>query len=91
MNVYVESNFILEQALEQEQCESCEQLIQIAAAGSIRLVIPAFSLAEPHIALLRKGNERSRLSAECRGTFPNLGDRGPIARPQEISMNLLRC
>ena len=24
MNVYVESNFVLEQALEQEQCESCE-------------------------------------------------------------------
>jgi len=23
MNVYVESNFVLEQALEQEQCESC--------------------------------------------------------------------
>jgi hypothetical protein len=28
MNVYVESNFVLEQALEQEQCESCEELIQ---------------------------------------------------------------
>jgi hypothetical protein len=30
MNVYVESNFVLEQALEQEQCESCEELIRIA-------------------------------------------------------------
>jgi len=28
MNVYVESNFVLEQALEQEQCESCKELIE---------------------------------------------------------------
>lgn len=38
MNVYVESNFVLEQEAEQEQCESCEELIRLAAAGSIRLV-----------------------------------------------------
>ena len=64
MNVYVESNFVLEQALEQEQCESCKELIGIASSGSIRLVVPAFSLAEPHIALMRRGNEP--VEAECR-------------------------
>jgi hypothetical protein len=77
MNVYVESNFVLEQALEQEQCESCEQLIRIASTGSIRLVIPAFSLAEPHIALLRKGNERSKLSAELQRHLSELGRSRP--------------
>jgi predicted nucleic acid-binding protein len=64
VNVYVESNFVLELALEQEQGESCEQLIRLAAGGAIHLIIPAFSLAEPHITLMRKGNERSRLSVE---------------------------
>jgi len=64
MNVYVESNFVLEQALEQEQCESCEELLRLASAGSIRLVVPAFSLAEPHIALMRRESERSRLRSE---------------------------
>jgi predicted nucleic acid-binding protein len=73
MNVYVESNFVLEQALEQEQCESCKELIRIASAGSIRLVVPAFSLAEPHIALMRRGNERSRLSAELQKHLSELG------------------
>jgi hypothetical protein len=73
MNVYVESNFVLEQALEQEQCESCQELIGIASAGSIRLVVPAFSLAEPHIALMRRGNERSRLSAELQKHLSELG------------------
>src|SRR6266404_7121600 len=73
MNVYVESNFVLEQALEQEQCESCEELISIATAGSIHLVVPAFSLAEPHIALMRRGNERSRLTAELQKHVSELG------------------
>jgi hypothetical protein len=77
MNVYVESNFVLEQALEQEQCESCEQLVKLASAGSIRLLIPAFSLAEPHIALQRKGNERSRLSAELQKHLSELGRSRP--------------
>ncbi|HXP84387.1 MAG TPA: PIN domain-containing protein [Bryobacteraceae bacterium] len=77
MNVYVESNFVLEQALEQEQCESCEQLVKVASTGSIRLVIPAFSLAEPHIALQRKGNERSRLSLELQKHLSELGRSKP--------------
>lgn len=77
MNVYVESNFVLEQALEQEQYESCEELIRIAAAGSIRLVVPAFSLAEPHIALMRRGNERTRLSAELQKQLSELGRSKP--------------
>lgn len=77
MNVYVESNFVLEVALEQEQCESCEQLIKLASAGSIRLAIPAFSLAEPHIALLRRANDRSRLGAELQRQLSELGRSRP--------------
>lgn len=73
MNVYVESNFVLEQALEQEQCESCEELIRIATAGDIHLVIPAFSLAEPHIALMRKQNKRRALSSELQKHLSELG------------------
>ncbi len=73
MNVYVESNFVLEQALEQEQSESCGELIRIAGAGAIRVFIPAFSLAEPHIALMQKGNERARLIPELRKHLSELG------------------
>ena len=66
MTVYIESNFVLEQALEQEQCESCEALVKIAGARVIRILIPAFSLGEPHIALMHKGNEWSRFIPELR-------------------------
>jgi hypothetical protein len=34
MNVYVESNFVLEAALDQEQSESCADLIALASAAA---------------------------------------------------------
>ena len=77
MNVYVESNFVLEEALEQEQSESCQRLIALAIAGSVRLVIPAFSLAEPNISLMHGANERKRLSAELQRHLTELGRSKP--------------
>jgi predicted nucleic acid-binding protein len=94
VNVYVESNFVLEHALEQEQCESCRRLIDLAADGSIRLVIPAFSLAEPHITLMHKANKRSRLSAELQQELSELGRSKPYreasASVSEITELLIR-
>jgi len=77
MNVYVESNFVLERALEQEQSESCGKLIELAGAGAVHVFIPAFSLAEPYIALMHKGNERMRLIPELRKHLSELGRSKP--------------
>jgi hypothetical protein len=85
MNVYVESNFVLEQALEQEQCESCERLIGMASAGSVQLVVPAFSFAEPHGALLRTKNARFRLRDEL---LPHLRELARSRSHRELSGNL---
>ena len=73
MNVYVEANFVLEQALEQEQSESCQRLLSLSTAGFIRMVIPAFSLAEPYISVMHKGNERSKLGSELQRQLSELG------------------
>ena len=54
MTVYVESNFVLEQALQQEQCDACDEILNLADSDTILLVVPAFSLAEPHQALALK-------------------------------------
>jgi predicted nucleic acid-binding protein len=59
--VYVESNFVLELALEQEQSASCAELLNLATARAIRLVIPAFSLAEPHGTLRQRALSRASL------------------------------
>lgn len=63
MNVYVESNFVLELALVQEQHASCEEIVRLAEAGRARLVIPAYSLAEPHETLVRRRRQRKQLKA----------------------------
>lgn len=44
--LFVETNFLLELALEQEQTAACEALLGLAEAGAITLSIPAFSVFE---------------------------------------------
>ena len=58
MNVYVESNFVLELALLQEQSNSCEDILSLAESGGIRLVVPAYSLIEPFETLIRREKDR---------------------------------
>ena len=64
MNVYVESNFVLELALLQEQFESCEAILSLCETGSVRLVVPAYSLAEPYETLMRRQKQRKKMKEE---------------------------
>lgn len=61
MNIYVETNFILEIAFEQEQCDSCEQILQLSEAEQVNLVVPVYSLTEPHEKLQRQAGKRRAL------------------------------
>ena len=72
MNVYVESNFVLELALIQEQYAGCEEILRLCEAGRIRLVIPAYSLAEPYETLTRHHKQRRRMKQELDAVFRQL-------------------
>jgi predicted nucleic acid-binding protein len=61
VNIYVETNFILELTFEQEQSASCEQILQLCEAEQTKLFIPAYSLAEPHEKLSRQSKSRREL------------------------------
>lgn len=61
MKIYVETNFVLELVFQQEQLASCEQILQLCEAGLAQLVIPAYSLAEPHEKLTRQAKNRRDL------------------------------
>ena len=61
MNIYVETNFVLELTFEQEQQASCKQILQMCEAGQAHLIIPAYSLAEPHEKLSRQARNRREL------------------------------
>ena len=64
MNVYVESNFVLELALFQEQFESCDKILSLCESKRVRLVVPAYSLAEPYETLARRRKQRTEMSKE---------------------------
>jgi predicted nucleic acid-binding protein len=61
MNVYVETNFVLELVFQQEQCASCESILDFCEAGNADLIIPAYCLAEPHEKLFRQNKSRKEL------------------------------
>jgi predicted nucleic acid-binding protein len=64
VKVYVESNFVLEIALAQEQHQSCEKILDLRESGLIFLAIPAYSLIEPYETLTRRHRKRSRLKTQ---------------------------
>lgn len=72
MNIYVESNFVLELALAQEQCASCEEIMALCHGETARLVIPAYSLAEPYATLERRHGDRMRLKEDLDREFGQL-------------------
>ncbi len=60
MNIYVETNFVLELAFVQEQHESCEKILGLCEAGSALLILPAFCIAESYENLIRRMNKRKQ-------------------------------
>ena len=64
MNVYVESNFVLELALQQQQSASCESMLHQCEEGRCRILVPAYCLAEPHETLTRRRKERTTMKIE---------------------------
>ncbi len=58
MNVYVESNFVLELVRLQGEHEACAAILEGAERGDYRLILPAFSLAEPHWTLEHSRHQR---------------------------------
>lgn len=82
MNVYVESNFVLELALLQEQSKSCEEILGLAEDGRIQLVVPAYSLIEPYETLIRTEMNRRRIWSELNNQI------GQIARNKQLKTEL---
>jgi predicted nucleic acid-binding protein len=57
--VYIESNFLLEIALEQEQSSATRSIISLAESGQIGLAYPSFALSEPFEKIVRARIERN--------------------------------
>jgi hypothetical protein len=58
--IYVESNFVLEIARQQQESSEATALLEMAKAGTIELVVPVYAVCEPFSALARADVERNR-------------------------------
>ena len=72
MIVYVESNFVLELALDQEEAASARNILQFVSDGAIELEFPAFALSEPFWTIRLRGKKRLQLSNSINEQFKQL-------------------
>lgn len=59
--IYVESNFVLELLLEQDDATSCRELLGLASAGTVELVLSGLALMEAHFKVA-SGEMRERVT-----------------------------
>src|SRR5687768_14954538 len=88
MIVYVETNFILELALLQEQHESCQKLIELCDVGSIKLALPAFCIAEPYETLIRRAKRRAQIANDLGGELFQLSRSKPYQSEIDAFQNI---
>jgi len=62
MIVYVESNYILEIALQQEQFKYAQKLLELSQKKIINLVIPSISIIEPYWTINNKSHKRNKIN-----------------------------
>jgi hypothetical protein len=77
MNVYVESGFILTLALQQDDYQAAERLLQLAQQHRFSLKVPSFSFSEPFATVQYRANNRNRLIAELDREIRELGRTQP--------------
>jgi hypothetical protein len=72
MIIIVETNFIVEVVIDQDQSSACEEIFRLSSPpGNVHLVIPAFSFAEAGMMIERRRGERKILVSELAGRAKN--------------------
>lgn len=88
MIVYVETNFLLELAFQQESYESCEEILRLANSGSISLVLPACCVAEAYIGWYGITRRRRKFQVELQNHLREMSrsasHRGLVDRHRDV-------
>lgn len=72
MIVYVETNFILELALEQDQHNAANRILELAEDGKVEISFPGFSISESLTTVTRRRRERKQFSRLLQQTLDQL-------------------
>jgi hypothetical protein len=85
MIVAVESNFVLELALRQEEAADADRIVKLAETSKIQLVIPACALFEPYETLVRRSKQRGDLINKLRSEIEQLARSANFAHLRDSS------
>lgn len=88
MIVYVETNFVLELALGQEQSDSCREILRLAQSENLSLAVPAYSLMEPYETLIRDARVGNRWRVSWNENSLSSGERRRLRRSSTHSRSL---
>lgn len=80
MIVYVESNFVLEIALQQEQSSAAANILNLAAQGKITFAFPVFALNEPFSTIMHRNGERKKIANSLAGMLREISRSKPHER-----------
>jgi predicted nucleic acid-binding protein len=90
VNVFVETNFVLELVREQQEAPACRKLVGLASAKSIRLFLPAYSFIEPHETLTRRERDRAALRRQLSGELAELARSERLAERASASQEIVK-
>lgn len=79
MTAYVETNFLLEIALEQEEQVPAREILDLAERAVLQLVIPAFCMCEPYETIRRRALRRDELLQSMSREMRELSRSAPFA------------
>jgi len=88
MNVYVETNFVLELARQQEEFEFCQHILALHEQQAVNLILPAYSLVEPYETLIRHNRERRLLAERVSSELKQLGRSKPYQTEVSIHQTI---
>lgn len=88
MNIYVETNFVLELALVQEQHASCEAILALCETGSAKLALPAFCIAESYETLIRRAHRRTQIANDLAAELRQLGRSRPYRHEMDAFQSM---
>lgn len=89
MIVYAETNFLLEVAYQQEGCESCRAILELARQGKLSLAVPAFSVVEARQTWNRRSSDHNALQNQLQPIIRQIARSEPFRTVTESSRELL--
>jgi hypothetical protein len=84
LTLYVESNFVLQVVLGQEELTSAEKILTAAESGTIELALPTFSLSESFVRISRGIRDRQRLRTQFAEQVTQLVRSSPHANEMAV-------